>query len=314
MSQSDALVLFGATGDLAHKMIFPAIQRLVQSGRLDVPVIGVAKSDWDRPKLVDRIRDSLEHHGGLDHEAFESLLSRLSYIDGDYRDPGTFERLRSTLGSAKHPLHYMAIPPSLFDDVVLALQKSRSSDGARIVIEKPFGHDYGSAKALNDTILSVFPESAVFRIDHFLGKEAVENLSYFRFANGIFEPLWHRHFIESVQITMAEDFGVQGRGAFYDHAGAIRDVLQNHLLQVVATLAMEPPSGGETLREAGAGDPGIVPLRPEDVVRGQFRGYRDEPGWLRAPTWRPTARSGCSSTTPGGRGCHSTSAPGSAYR
>jgi glucose-6-phosphate 1-dehydrogenase len=279
-SRCDAFVFFGATGDLAYKMVFPALYRLVRSGRLSVPVIGVAKSGWDRSQLVERVRRSVEEsQEELDRAAFEKLASLISYIDGDYLEIATFESLRQALGRVERPLYYMAIPPSLFGEVVGALRSTGCTEGAQIVVEKPFARDLASAEQLNRTLLDVFPEESIYRIDHFLGKEPVENLSYFRFANGIFEPLWHRHFVRSVQITMAESFGVQGRGAFYDQVGAIRDVLQNHLLQVVVTLAMDAPARGASLREERARViRSILPLRPEDVVRGQFRGYRNEPG------------------------------------
>ena len=275
-----AFVFFGATGDLAHKMIFPALYRLVKAGRLTVPVIGVAKSGWDKGQLAERARDGIGNaEKKIDEAAFQKLVELLSYIDGDYGEPATFDELGDRLGSAKNPVYYMAIPPSLFDDVVKALKKSGRAQGGRLVIEKPFGHDLESARKLNQILLDAFPEEDIYRIDHFLGKEPVENLSYFRFANAVFEPLWHRHYVDCVQITMAEDFGIKGRGAFYDQTGAIRDVLQNHLLQTVATLAMDPPGGGESLREARSRVIGAMkPLEPRDVVRGQFRGYRDEPG------------------------------------
>jgi glucose-6-phosphate 1-dehydrogenase len=279
-NSADAFVFFGATGDLAHKMIFPALYRLVGAGGLRVPVIGVAKSGWGKQELVERARDGIENaERRLDEATFKKLVDLLSYIDGDYGDPGTFETLRNKLGAAKHPLYYMAIPPSLFDDVVEALKKSGCAQGGRLVIEKPFGHDLESARALNRTLLDAFPEPDIYRIDHFLGKEPVENLSYFRFANGLFEPLWNRHYVDNVQITMAEDFGIKGRGAFYDQTGAIRDVLQNHLLQTVATLAMDPPGNGESLRESRSRViRAMKSLERDDVVRGQFRGYRNEPG------------------------------------
>lgn len=279
-ADADAFVFFGATGDLAHKKVFPALYRLVKSGRLQVPIVGVAKSGWNVDQLLDRAHDGVKKaEGEVDRQTFDALARLLSYIDGDYTDQGTFERLRKELGSAQRPVYYMAIPPSLFEDVVHALHSTGCSQGGRLVVEKPFGRSLASARELNRIILDVFPESSVYRIDHFLGKEPVENLSYFRFANDIFEPLWHRHYVDSVQITMAESFGVQGRGAFYEQAGAIRDVLQNHLLQVVATLAMDPPGHGESLRQSRARlIAAMKPLRCEDVVRGQFRGYRDEPG------------------------------------
>jgi glucose-6-phosphate 1-dehydrogenase len=279
VNPADAFVLFGASGDLAYKKIFPALNRLVKHERLDVPIIGMGRAGWDDHKLIERAQDSIRAHGEFDSATFEKLASQLSYIDGEYRNLDTFKQLRSKLGSARGPVYYMAIPPSLFGKVVESLHRTSCVQGGRLVVEKPFGHDLASARELNQCILEVFPEEAVFRIDHFLGKEAVENLSYFRFANSIFEPLWHRHYVESVQITMTEAFGVQGRGAFYDKNGAIRDVLQNHLLQVVATLAMEPPARGVPMHEErGHVIRAMKPLRSEDVVRGQFRGYRDEKG------------------------------------
>jgi glucose-6-phosphate 1-dehydrogenase len=278
---SDALVFFGATGDLAYKQIFPALQSLIRHGRLDVPIVGVAKSGWGLEQLRERARRSLEQHGGVDDDAFAQLLEQLRYIDGDYGDPQTFRRLRAELGDARAPLHYLAIPPSLFGDVVRELGRSGSADGARVVVEKPFGRDLASARALNATLASVFPERAIFRIDHYLGKEAVENLIYFRFANSFLEPIWNRDHVKRVQITMAESFGVAGRGRFYDEAGAIRDVIQNHMLQVLALLTMDAPveRSPEALRDEKARlMKSIAPLVPSDVVRGQFRGYRDEDG------------------------------------
>ena len=278
---SDALVIFGATGDLAYKKIFPALHALTRRGLLDIPVIGVARSTWDRERFRERVRESLDEHGVFDKQAFQQLSSRLDYISGGYDEAGTYRKLREALGGSSHPLYYLAIPPSVFDDVVKGLTGSGCGSGARLIVEKPFGRDLASAEALNRTLHHCFDESAVYRIDHYLGKEAVQNLIYFRFANSFLEPIWDRDHIESVQITMFETLGVEGRGRFYEEVGAIRDVVQNHLLQVAALLAMDHPTrtDSESIRdEKMRVFRAMRPLRPEDVVRGQFRGYREEPG------------------------------------
>ena len=280
-SQSDVLVFFGASGDLAFKKIFPALQAMVKRGHLDVPVIGVGRSAWTVEQLRARARESLEQHGGVDPAACEKLCSLLRYVRVDYADPTTFQALRKELGGVEQPLYYLAIPPSLFTTVIEGLAKSDCLDGARVILEKPFGRNLASAQELNRTLHSYFTEQAIFRIDHYLGKEPVQNLIYFRFANPVFQAGWNRHFIQRVQITMAEQFGVAGRGQFYEEVGAIRDVVQNHLLMVIACLAMEQPSGRdhESIREERVNLLKMIrPLLPSEVVRGQFRGYHREGG------------------------------------
>ncbi len=278
---SDALVLFGVTGDLAHKKIFPALYAMAKRGALQVPVVGVAFPKWTLDRLRRRVTDSIKRAGGIDDErALEKLLSRLSYVSGDYNAPATFAAIKTALGAAGRPAHYLAIPPALFETVIQGLGAAKLAENARVIVEKPFGRDLASARALNAVAHSVFPEEAIFRIDHFLGKEAIMNILYFRFANSFLEPIWNRNTVASVQITLSENFGVEKRGAFYETAGCLRDVVQNHLFQIVALLAMEPPAGrdfGAVHNEKAKVFRAMRPLLPADLVRGQYDGYRDEP-------------------------------------
>jgi glucose-6-phosphate 1-dehydrogenase len=280
-SHSDALVLFGVTGDLAHKMIFPALYALVKKGELKIPIIGVAFPKWSQARLHARVTDSIKRSGGIDDKrALHHLLSQLSYVSGDYQDPNTFKKIKESLGRTRRPAHYLAIPPSLFETVIKGLGAANLAEHARVIVEKPFGRDLASARELNRVARSVFPEDSIFRIDHFLGKEAIMNILYFRFANSFLEPIWNRNYVASVQITMSESFGVGKRGAFYESAGCLRDVIENHLFQVVALLAMEAPAGqnyGAMHNEKAKVFEAMRPLKPDDVVRGQYAGYREEP-------------------------------------
>jgi glucose-6-phosphate 1-dehydrogenase len=277
-----ALVLFGATGDLAHKKTFASLQAMVKRGHLNVPVIGVARNDWDLERLQERARDGIDKFGGgVDEAAFGKLMKLMRYVEGDYQDPVTYSRLRKEIGDAKRPLHYLAIPPSMFPTVVKGLAQAKLTTDARVVVEKPFGRDLASARALNRLLHKEFDESSIFRIDHYLGKEPVQNLLYFRFANSMLEPIWNRNYVSAIQITLAEDFGVEGRGRFYEEAGALRDVVQNHALQITSFLTMEPPASydAESLRDEKAKLlKSVRPLNARNIVRGQFQGYRNEDG------------------------------------
>ena len=280
-SRSDALVLFGATGDLAHKMIFPALYALVKRGALKVPVIGVASRKWSLAQLRNRVKDSIARSGGVDNKrALHELMSLLSYVSGDYNDPNTFTAIKKALGGAARPAHYLAIPPALFETVIRGLGTANLAKNARVIVEKPFGRDLASARELNRVAQTVFPQDSIFRIDHYLGKEAIMNILYFRFANSFLEPIWNRNYVASVQVTLSEDFGVKDRGAFYETAGCLRDVIQNHLFQIVALLAMEPPADrnfGAVHNEKAKVFQAMRPLKRDDLVRGQYVGYRKEP-------------------------------------
>ncbi len=280
-SPSDALVLFGVTGDLAHKMIVPALYVMAKRGTLKVPVIGVALPNWSLARLRKHVTDSIKRSGGIDNQrALRHLLSLFKYVSGDYKDPNTFTAIKNALDKARRPAHYLAIPPSLFETVIKELGAANLADNARVIAEKPFGRDLASARELNRVAHTVFPEDSIFRIDHYLGKEAIMNILYFRFANSFLEPIWNRNYVASIQVTLSEDFGVEDRGAFYESAGCLRDVIENHLFQIVALLAMEPPAErdfGAVHREKAKVLRAMRPLKPDDLVRGQYAGYRKEP-------------------------------------
>jgi glucose-6-phosphate 1-dehydrogenase len=289
-ASSDALVLFGVTGDLAHKMIFPALYALAKRGALNIPVIGVALEKWSLARLRNRITDSIKRSRGIDNRrALKDLLSQFSYVSGDYNDPDTFTAIKKAMGSARRPAHYLAIPPPLFETVIKGLGAAKLAEHARVIVEKPFGRDLASARELNQVAQSVFPEDSIFRIDHFLGKEAIMNILYFRFANSFLEPIWNRNYVASVQVTLAEDFGIRDRGAFYETAGCLRDVIQNHLFQIVALLAMEPPATrnfGAVHNEKAKVFQAMRRLKAGDVVRGQYAGYRQPFPEGRAEDWQ----------------------------
>jgi glucose-6-phosphate 1-dehydrogenase len=315
--RADALVLFGITGDLAYQQIFPALQAMARHGQLDIPVIGVARPGWTADRLCARARESLQANGGIDEPAYERLASRLSYVAGDYQEPDTFERLNQALGTAQRPVFYLAIPPSLFATVAASLAKSGWAGRARLVVEKPFGRDLASARALNATLHESFPESAIYRIDHFLGKEPVQNLVYFRFANTFLEPIWNAGYVRCLQITMAEAFGVRGRGKFYEEVGAIRDVFQNHLLQVLSLLTMDRPSGSDGASIESAKWRSSSRSRrcgPATWCVGNIRAIAARAASRRIPASRPTRRSVCRSARRVGPACRSWFAPASAWR